>query len=520
MRRALLFAALAAGCTTLGPEPEAPPAPQGGFEAVSGSAGTATGRATGEDLAVWWRGLGDPALTRLIEEGALGNLQLAQAEARLRAARAERAQARGGAGPSLDASGSATRTRISENGFPFGGATGGGVAGGGTESPAASRKQSASAQAEDTGGAAPGGASSNFPTPGDTINIFQLGFDARWELDLFGGLTRTLQAADARVAASAYELADLRTSLVAEIARDYVSLRIAQARLGAAEANLEAAQEVASLVEERADAGFVTELDSLRAAAAIDAISVQLPPLRATIAQTGHRLSILTGERPGSLADLLDPAPPPVPEDGAIPVGVPADLVRRRPDIRAAEAQLRAATYAIGASQADLYPNIALTGQVGLQSQDADSLFDWGSRTWSLGADVLAPIFDRGRRRARVEQRRAEAEGALAAYRLAVLTAIGEVEDAIVGLREDRLRLTTVEALADKNRRALALARERYAAGLVTLLDVLEAQQDLVSAEDQLAQARGAVTIDAAALFKALGGGWPADDATKEGEDI
>ena len=502
-----LLPLMLAGCV-LGPEPARPDpgvgmaAPYANARDPSAAARLLPGDPGGQPE--WWRALRDPVLDGVVAQALGGNLDLEVARARLRQARADRRIAGAVGRPTVDATASATRQRISENGLPIGGGATGGAGGG----------------AGGAGGGAAGGQNPLASIPGSTFEQYQLGFDASWELDLFGGARRGRQAADARVAARELALADIRTTLIAELVRDYAAIREAQARLAAAGRSLDTARRTAAITRERDRAGIATGLDLARAEAAVDALGAAAPPLQIQIRQGAQRLAVLGGREPGALLALIE-APRPMPSvPRAVAVGLPSELLRRRPDIRQAERDLAAATYDVGVAVADLYPGLTINGTAGLQSVDPGTLLEWGSRFFNLSANLLAPLLDGGRRKGTAELRRAQVQEALARYRQAVLGAFQDVEDALVAFDRDQDRLAAREAELRGRERAVRIAREQDRAGLVAFDEVLATERDRFTAEDAVAAARGAVVADWAALQKALGGGWvpPAEPAYTQGK--
>lgn len=494
MRRRAVLLSLALGACTVGPEPTRPepgvPLAAGYANAADPSAANRVLPGDPGDQPRWWRALRDPVLDAVVAQALASNLDLEVARARIRQARAERRVAGAEGRPTVNADARASRQRISENGLPFDLGQGGGDQGGGGQ------------------GGQGGGLGGFTGLPGTTFEQYQLGFDASWELDLFGGARRGRQAADARVAAAELSLADVRTTLIAELVRDYAALREAQARLAVSRRSLDAARRTAAITRERDAAGLATGLDTARANAAVQALSAAAPPLEIQVRQGAQRLAVLSGREPGALLELLEaPRPAPVAPRAAA-VGLPSELLRRRPDIRQAERNLTAATFDVGVAVADLYPSFTITGAAGLQSTDPGTLFERASRFFSLSGDLLAPLLDGGRRRGTVELRRAQVDEALARYRQAVLGAFGDVEDALAAFDRDQDRLGLREAELRERERAVRIAREQDRAGLVTQSEVLDAERDRYAAEDAVAAARGAVVADWAALQKALGGGW------------
>ena len=474
MRRAITFtAALLAGCT-VGPDyrPPATPTPGQFAEAVDRS-GLADAR-----LAAWWRTFGDPELEKLVNQAVAQNLDVQTAAARIREARAREIVAGASSGPRVDAQSSATRQRISENAIPVPPGAGG-----------------------NQGGA--------FGLPGSEFTTFRVGFDASWEIDLFGKTRRSVEAARARTGEALWTRRDVQVSVAAETAEAYLRLRTLQQRIATAESELARQQRFERLVAARARGGLVTgqDLEQQRSERSIAAAA--LPSLRAQAEAQIHALGVLTGETPEALIpelsrpQALPPVPPP------IPAGLPSDLLRRRPDIRAAERELAASTADIGVAVADLYPRFSLTAAPALVSTALASLLEWGSRSFSIGAALDWPLLDGGRARGNIGIANARQEQALIAYRKSILRALQDVEDSLSRSDGDRRQLAELEDALRTATRAEDIARTRYRGGLVTYSDVLQAQARRLKLEDQLAETRGTLARDTVALFKALGGGWP-----------
>jgi NodT family efflux transporter outer membrane factor (OMF) lipoprotein len=400
--------------------------------------------------------------------------------------------------PNLNANASYTRSRSSENAFSFGGGggsfnpgTGGGGGGGG-------------------GGGAPVIDFDDFSDDGPT-DLYQAGFDANWEIDLFGRVRRSIEAAEADVAAAVEDRRDALVTLLSEVARNYVELRSFQRRLDIARANLKAQQDTLDLTNARFKANLISDLDVARADAQVATTAAQIPALEAQRNTAAHRLGVLLGQPPASLLDeLIGPA-----ADTAIPVGppevppgLPSDLLRRRPDVRRAERQLAAATARVGVATADLFPRFSLTGSLGLQSDTFRDLGDSGSRFYSIGPSVSWPIFDAGRIRAQVRAENARQEAAVVTYEQSVLTALEDVENALVNHGKEQQRRDALRRAVAANRRSVEMATQLYDRGLTDFLDVLEAQRALFASEDALAQSDRTISTSLVALYKALGGGW------------
>jgi multidrug efflux system outer membrane protein len=419
----------------------------------------------------WWASFNDVELDSLIQRAARSNLDLRVAEARLRQARAVRAGSAADLAPEVGASGSALRQLQSHN-QPFFGAL---------------------------------PLPPNFPFE---YNVYQVGFDASWEIDLFGGKHRALEAANAEWQGAIEARNDAMVSLLAEVARNYVELRGSQQRLGIAQRDLKIQQEATELNRARFQGGVATELDVTREAALLAAQQAVIPPLETSMRAAMYALAVLIGQPPGELVAELSPlesVPPPPPR---VPIGLPSDLLRRRPDVRRAERQLAAETARIGVAKAEWFPKISLTGDAGIESVSLGNWFDPGSRFWSIGPSVQWNALDFGRVRAQVRAQTAVQEAALATYQKTVLVSLQEAENAIVAYAEEQNRHRALADEVANNRRSLDMADSLYAAGRVNFLDVLDVRRSLYQSDDLLAASDQAVSLDLIALYKALGGGW------------
>lgn len=413
----------------------------------------------------WWKTLNDPLLDSLIDRAVAANLDVRLAESRIREARAQRRFVKADELPAVDSAGSYARKRNSENSVGAFGAN-------------------------------------------DSYDLFQAGFDATWELDVFGRVSRSVEAADADLAASVENRNATLVSLLAEVARNYVEYRSYQINLDIAEKAVVAQESTLSLTESRFAAGLIGELDVARAKAQLETRRSQVPPIKIQMAQASHRIATLLGKPAGSLdQELKAPAPLPVvaPE---IAVGVPADMLRRRPDVRRAERQLAAATARVGVATADLYPRFTLNGTLGVQSSQFADLFDINSRYWSIGPSITWPVFDAGRIRANIAIQDARVEQALTAYEQAVLSSYEEAENAMVGFLRQQARRASLAASVEANRRALSLAEQLYSSGLVDFLSVLDSQRSLFESEEALTLSDQAVVSNLISIYKSLGGGW------------
>jgi NodT family efflux transporter outer membrane factor (OMF) lipoprotein len=421
-------------------------------------------------LAQWWLIFNDPILSGLIDEAVQSNLDLKQAEARVRQARAALRGAVSFLGPTLDSGAFAQRSRT------------------------------------------PGIVSTN---KGNISNQYQVGFDAAWEIDVFGGVRRNIEAADADLAATVEARQNVLVSLAAEVARNYIDLRSFQQRVFIARKNLATQAHSARLTRLRFEAGFVSGLDVARAEAQVAATASTIPLLESAAQQSIYNISILLGRDPAAMLPELSP-PQDIPEQPpAIPLGLPSDLLLRRPDIRQAEAEIHAATARIGVATADLFPRFTISGSGGLVSTHFNSWLTWSNRFWSFGPSASWNLFSSGRTLANIEQQRAVEEQTLLAYQQTVLTALQEVENALVASTKEEEHRVELSRAVSYNLKAVDLATQLYTQGQTDFLSVLDAQRSLFLTEDQLAASTGTVLTNLVALYKALGGGW--SDETGEG---
>jgi outer membrane protein, multidrug efflux system len=432
---------------------------------VSGKWVGSAGQAQAQNIAEWWTTFGDPNLTSLIERAVKSNLDLKQAQLRIRQARAARGVVASGFWPAADLSGSLTRSRS---------------------------------------GAAP------------ASNLYQAGLDAIWELDIFGGVRRSIEAAEADVQAALEDRRDVLVTLTAEVALNYIDLRGYQQQIIIAQNNLNAQRHSAELTRQRFEGGFVGALDVANANAQVATTASQIPLLEASVWQTIYSLSVLLGQQPAALLDELLPAStiPAIRLGGpTVPAGVPSDLLRRRPDIRRAEAQIHAETARIGVAVADLFPKVSLSGSVSFRDSKFSSLTDGKNRFWSFGPSIALPIFSAGRIQSNIELQKAVQEQSFITYKQTVLTALQEVENALIAsTKEQEHRDALTEAVAN-NRKAMELATKLYTEGQTDFLNVLTAQGALYSSEDALVRSNRTVSTNLVALYKALGGGWESDQS-------
>jgi outer membrane protein, multidrug efflux system len=443
---ALLGACLwLAGCAGI---PNAHPAPAlpAMPDAWTGASAGPLPAAQQQALLVWWQQFNDPLLSSLVTQALADNTSLRSAQAALRQARALQDVAEAGLGPTLTASGDAQRSRAA----------------------------------------------------GSTGNRFGASLDASWELDLFGGRRSALAASTATAEASAASLGAVQVSLAAEVALAYISLRNAQARLAIAEANLASQEETLQITQWRLQAGLVDGLQAEQAAAAAAQTRASLLPLQTTVAQARHALAVLTGQPP---AALPQPA-------ATLALAGPADTLRQRPDVRAAERRLAAAWATLAQADAALRPSLRLSGSLGLNALTLGGLGNGSAVAAALLAGVNLPLFDGGALRGQQRAQQAAVAQAQESWRASVLAALQEVEDALVALRNDRARVQRLQDAAQAATNAATLANQRYRSGLVDFQTVLDTQRSQLSAQDSLAGASADVAADHVRLYKTLGGGW------------
>ena len=452
---------LMSGCAAVGPEFHTPelPAPDTWHTEMAG--GLAVSETASREQAAWWELFKDPQLTRLIENAAAGNLDLHKAMLRIQEARALYGISQADDYPILDSTGLIQRRESSE----------------------------------ETG-------------TGNASGFFHAGFDAAWELDLFGKIRRSQQAALAEVETRQEAMSAVLISLQAEVALNYLELRTFQERLVAARGNLEVQKETYDINVSRFNAGLIGELPVYQSQYILEQTRSQIPLLQDGIGRAANRLAVLVGEPPGTLHDTLA-------ERHAIPciplkvvMDIPARTLRQRPDIRRAERVLARETALVGVAMSDLYPRFHLTGTFGLEALSVGNFFNSDSRFWGIGPRVSWRLFDGGRIRQAVAAQSARQEQAMIDYQFALLTAREEIENAILAFAKEQLRRDSLVKATAAARNADRIARDQYQAGLVDFSNVLDAQRSLLSFEDQLARSRGAVSANLVRLYKSLGGGW------------
>lgn len=482
------------GCT-VGPDFERPKTPTpAAFERTqsTSSASVASKPVQAEFGPDWWTLFDDPVLDDLEKRLADANLDVAAASARLLQSRAERRVAGAAQYPTLDGAASYNRERGSENGILS-------LLG---VNPAQAQPQSASGSAPLGVAALPGSKGS------PAYDLFQTGFDTSWELDFWGRIRRGVEAASAMSEASFEDRNATLLTARAELARDYIELRDTQSLLQIARRNLSIARDVSSLTRARAREGVTTDLDVSNAQAQVDSIESLIPMLESHCETTINAIGLLLAEQPGALRDTLSPVRDVPRLPARVPIGFPSELVARRPDIRRAEAQLHAATASIGMAKADFYPRISLNGSAGFQSLQLSSLAGWASGQFVVGPSISLPIFEGGRLKGMLALRKAQQQEAAIVYKRTVLQAWREVDDALIVYDAEQRRADRLAAALAMNERALSIARQRYTAGALDYLDVLNVQKQLLDAQSNVERSRAAAATHLVTLCKALGGGW------------
>jgi outer membrane protein, multidrug efflux system len=409
-------------------------------------------------LANWWMTFNDPQLSQLIAQSIHGNFDLNLALARINEARARRGIAKADFYPKINFG--------SNVGETYNGST-------------------------------------------DVRNPrYGLGLDASWEIDLFGRIARSVESTQATLEATVANYQDVMVSLCAEVALNYVQMRTSQAQLKVAEQNLQAQTEIYQLALWRWQSGLANKLDAEQALSSVEQLTAQLPTLKTNIAQNQHQIAVLLGVTPASLNAQLN-------NDKSIPntnlkiaIGVPADVLRQRPDIQRAERELAAQTAQIGVATAELYPKLTLSGTIGLEAIKASNLFTTAGLIDSLLGKLTFPIFNAGQIRENIAVQNAKQQQALASYEAKVLTALKEVENALIGIAQEQQRLQELELATATAQRAMSLAKTQYESGLTEFLTVQQTQRTLLSLQEQSVGSEGQVSLYVISLYKALGGGW------------
>lgn len=419
------------------------------------------------DLTTWWRRFNEPKLNSLISRALAANQDLKIAASRVAEAKAARTVARADFFPQVGVNGDATRSNNSVGAALF---------------PAFAQEI--------------------------TNNLFNLNLDASWEPDIFGGTRRNVEAANRDIETAAENTRDVQVGLVAEVASAYLELRGYQARKSVAERNLKSQKDTLELTKNRQAAGVANDLDVARAEAQTETTAAILPVIEANLRKSIYRLGVLLGSTPGSVTDeLIAPRSQPV-APPTVPVGLPSDLVRRRPDIRRAERELAAATARIGVAVAELYPKFSLTARVGTSALEAEELFKNRSTLWALGPSLNWPVFTAGKIRGNIAVQNVRQEQAALRFEKAVYLGLEDVEGSLISFGQEQKRYASLSRSVNATRRASSLANERYKAGLENFLTVLEADRQLLVAEEAQVISQTQVSLNLVRLYKALGGGW------------
>ncbi|WP_431106781.1 efflux transporter outer membrane subunit [Variovorax paradoxus] len=493
---ALVLAGCAVGPDHRPAEPQMPgdwSAWHGGSPALLGAERNA---ATTAVASTDWKAFNDALLDRLQARALAANHDLQTSSLRFAQSRVQRTAAAAQQGPQVNASGGVSRQRQSESG--------------------------AATRMIDALGSSMANRDQLIRTLSEPYNLYQAGFDASWEIDLWGRVRRSIEAADADTGASAALLRQVQLSVQAEVARNYFELRGVQRELRLARADIAAAAESLELVQARANGGLVTDLDPTRQRTQLAELKARLPMLLQQEAQAMNQITLLTGAPPGSLnaelavseagrttgetKELEALQAPQLPE---LALGLPSELARRRPDIAAAEAQLHAATARIGVAVADLYPRVTLGAGFGFESVGSERFGDWGSRQWHVGPSISLPIFDNGRRRSAVTLRELQQQEAAVAFQQTVLKAWHEIDSALSAYAAERQRQAELAERERHSRDALTLAHARYANGLTDFGVELDARRTLLQARRDQAQSMSRLAVSLVAVYKALGGSAP-----------
>jgi NodT family efflux transporter outer membrane factor (OMF) lipoprotein len=417
----------------------------------------------------WWTVFGDAALNQLIERARSGNLDLQTAASRVKTARASLAITSGARLPVLEGVGNTERTRQSDDGW-------------------------LAQVAPDSGF--------------DAQNLYEIGFDASWEIDLFGRIQRSIESAQAQYQSTVEVERDVMVTLFAEVALTYIQVREFQNRIAYAQQNIVVQKEALALADERYRTGLSSRLDVVQAQATLDMTQAALPDLATARDQALYRLAVLLGEQPGSLQDEFSSTAAIPQPTGHISLGLPVDVLRQRPDVRAAERRLAAQTAQIGVATAALYPEFTLGGFIGLQSRSVNDILNSNSEMWGVSLPVNWTLYDGGRTRSNIELQKELTEQRLLEYRQTVLQALAEIEASLVAYNNEHLRLTALRRATAATREGVQLALVQYDTGLTDYNNVMTMQRDLFQLEEQLAASEAQLDFELIALYKAVGGGW------------
>jgi len=498
-------AACALAACTVGPNfaPPKPPTPAAWNDPSASRADRVTPQSDPDPK--WWAGFDDPVLDRLITMAISGNLDLQQAVLRVVESRQSVATARAAGLPSLNGTASLNHEQLGLEGILK---SQGAYSGLNALADKSSPLNSYISGSIPIGTYLSEGGNAFLNKATQPINLFQYGMDASWELDLFGRVRRSVEQAKADTEAQMEATNDALIMLESEVAQAYVQVRGAQALTESQRANVSTAQDSLSLTQTRQGQGLATGLDVEQAHTQLAETQRQLPGYENQLVQAMNRLSVLVGQPPGAVDAMLTPVAPLPAIPALVAIGVPSTLARRRPDIREAEAQLHAATANVGIAVAGFYPDVTLTGSLGLRAIDASYLANWASHFYTLGPSLSLPIFQGGRLTASLRMARAQQIASALHYRGTVLNALREVEDGLVAYRTDRAARDRLLEEVKSAEITLFLARARYTNGVTDFLQVLDAERTLISSRQQLVQTDLTLANDVVALYRALGGGW------------
>ena len=467
----MMLLVLLAGVTacTVGPDYQRPESTVPDVWRTRAVEGIGEGQAS---VQTWWETLDDPLLTDLLKRAEAANLDLEVAVARIRESRAQHRISKSDYYPEIDAQANVGAQELSESSFG--------------------------------------------PLGGRTVENYSLGVGLSWEIDVFGRIRRSTESATAAFEASIEDYRDVLVVLLAEVGLNYVDAITLQERIELAKGNVRAQRDSQQLTRDRFGAGLTSALDVAQAESNLANTEAGIPLLESQLNAALNRVAVLLGENPGSVHDeLLGRTDIPRPTEEVV-AGIPADVVRQRPDIRRAERDLASQTARIGVATADLYPRFSLTGLLGLDSGDVGDLFDGDSVTWSVGLPMIANLFDGGRRRGRVQVEEARTDQLLSIYRQTVLLALEEVEDALVDYAKEKIRRDHLARAVDASQRSVELVRTQYKAGLTDFQNVLDSERSLTDQQDRLAESEGRVIGNLITLYRALGGGWQLDPENEE----
>jgi len=461
------------GCKTVGPN-YSPPDMQTPAAWQKDVAGTSTGKQSEQEvLAKWWTTFNDPVLSGLMDRAVAGNLSLKQAINNVRQARIQRGISDADRFPSVNATGSSGRSYSKDMMGDFTG-----------------------------------------------TNNLSLGLDASWELDIFGGVKRSLEASDAELQSTQESYRDALISLLAEVALDYIEVRSYQAQLKVAESNLKSQEETYNITKWRYQAGLTTALDVEEANSSLEQTRSGIPSLKSSLEQAKSSIAVLLGKEPGALdVDLDEYKPVPV-VPNEIALGIPADLLRRRPDLRKAERDLAAQTAKIGVAEAKRYPTITLSGNIGLSALGLGDLFSTDSLSAGATSGISWPVYKAGSIMKNIDLQWAVQEQKLITYQAALLTALQDVEKALTAYSYDQIKRDSLLKASKSAEQAAEISREKYSSGLIDFQTVLSAERTQLSLQDSVAQSEAQVISDIISLYKALGGGWSSFESDVENRSL